>query len=162
MSQQHTVKLLTPASHPCSPSIQFEFSLSSDVAKISPFMDTFMLLIRKCRCIPGYETDLEISLREALENAVVHGNHEDPRKRVYVSCRYELDEVSIAVRDEGQGFDLDKIADPTAPDNIQLSRGRGIYLIKALMDEVRFEEGGVLVYMRKRASSSVDLHPEVR
>ncbi len=63
-------------------------------------------------------------------------------------------EVSIAVKDEGRGFDVNNIADPTAPENIGSVHGRGIYLMKALMDEVRFEEGGVVVQMRKSASQA--------
>jgi|SRR5580692_9944904 serine/threonine-protein kinase RsbW len=152
MSQQPTFDFLGPASYPSSPSIQFEYALPSEVAAISDFINKFMLFITKCRCAPGNETDVEIALREALENAVVHGNHEDPRKHVYVSCRCEPDEVLIAVRDEGQGFDVDKVPDPTAPENVQSSHGRGIYLMKALMDEVRFEEGGVVVHMRKTSA----------
>src|ERR1700688_348959 len=63
-------------------------------------------------------------------------------------------EISIAVKDEGRGFDVNKIADPTAPENTGSVHGRGIYLMKALMDEVRFEEGGVVVHMRKSAGQS--------
>ena len=50
-------------------------------------------------------SDVEIALREALANAIIHGNREDPRKHVHVNCRREPDEVSIAVKDEGKGFD---------------------------------------------------------
>jgi serine/threonine-protein kinase RsbW len=149
MSQQPTFDFVDPASYPCSPSIQLEYALPSEVAAISGFIDKFMLFITKCRCAPGNETDVEIALREALENAVVHGNHEDPRKHVHVSCRCQPDEVLITVRDEGQGFVVDEVPDPTASENLQSSHGRGIYLMKALMDEVRFEEGGVVVHMRK-------------
>jgi serine/threonine-protein kinase RsbW len=69
--------------------------------------------------------------------------------KVYVRCRCKPDEVSIAVKDQGRGFDLNKIADPTAPENAEAVHGRGIYLMKALMDDVRFEEGGVVICMRK-------------
>jgi serine/threonine-protein kinase RsbW len=110
-----------------------------------------MLLIRMCGCVPEGESDVEIALREALANAIIHGNHEKSRKRVYVRCRCKPDEVSIAVKDEGRGFDINKMADPTAPENTGSVHGRGIYLMKALMDEVRFEEGGVVVHMRKSA-----------
>jgi anti-sigma regulatory factor (Ser/Thr protein kinase) len=72
-------------------------------------------------------------------------------KHVHVSCRCEPDEVSITVRDEGQGFDINKVPDPTTPENIRSVHGRGIYVMKALMDEVRFEEGGAVVHMRKSA-----------
>lgn len=65
-----------------------------------------MHLIRKCRWVPGSEEDVEIALLEALANAVVHGNHEDPGKQVYIGCRGGTDEVSIVIRDEGQGFEI--------------------------------------------------------
>jgi serine/threonine-protein kinase RsbW len=58
-------------------------------------------------------------------------------------------EVSIEVRDEGRGFDSDAVLDPTARENLLFTHGRGIYLMKTLMDEVSFEEGGSVVRMRK-------------
>jgi serine/threonine-protein kinase RsbW len=136
------------------PCIELERSLPSEVAAISPFVDKLMLLIRKCGCVPEGDSDVEVALREALANAIIHGNHENPRKHVHVRCRCKPDEVSIAVKDEGRGFDVNNIADPTAPENIGSVHGRGIYLMKALMDEVRFEEGGVVVQMRKSASQA--------
>jgi serine/threonine-protein kinase RsbW len=131
------------------PYLQLELSLRSEVGAISPFVDTFIHLIKRLRWIPGSEEDIETALREGLANAVTHGNQEDPQKRVYVGCRGGTDEVSIVIRDEGQGFDISEVPDPTTPDNIEASHGRGIYLMKALMDEVRFERGGTVVYMRK-------------
>ena len=88
--------------------------------------------------------EVEIALREALANAVIHGNHENPRNQVHVRCRCKPDEVSIAVKDAGRGFDVNQEADPTTPENTRSVHGRGIYLMRALMDEVRFEEGGVV------------------
>jgi len=134
------------------PCIDLERSLPSEVGSISPFVDRLMLLIRKC--VPDGANDVEIVLREALANAIIHGNHENPRKHVYVRCRCEPDEVSIAVKDEGRGFDINAVADPTESENIGSVHGRGIYLMKALMDEVRFEQGGVVVHMRKRAGQT--------
>jgi serine/threonine-protein kinase RsbW len=131
------------------PCIELERSLPSDVAAISPFVDNLMLLIRRCGCVPEGESDVEIALREALANAIIHGNRENPRKLVFVRCRCSPDQISIAVKDEGRGFDFNKVADPTIPENIESPHGRGIYLMKALMDEVRFEENGVIVQMRK-------------
>jgi serine/threonine-protein kinase RsbW len=134
--------------------IELERTLLSEVEVISPFVDELMLLIRKCGCVAEGETDVEIALREALANAIIHGNQEHPRKRVHVICRCEPKRVSIAVKDEGRGFDIDKLADPTAPENIGAVHGRGIYLMKALMDDVRFEEGGAVVHMRKSGSQA--------
>src|ERR1700731_3178083 len=140
---------------------QMELTLPSEVAAISPSVDKLMLLIKKCRCAPGNEIDIEIALREALENAVIHGNHQDPRKQVYVTCRCETEEeVSIIVRDEGHGFDSDALPDPTAPGAIESSHGRGIYLMKALMDEVHFENGGAVVHMRKKSGDAEPRRPK--
>ena len=53
--------------------------MPSEVAAISPFVDKLMLLIRKCGCVPEGDSDVEVALREALANAIIHGNHENPR-----------------------------------------------------------------------------------
>ena len=90
-----------------------------------------------------------MALREALVNAVIHGNGENSCKRVYVECRCYLDgEVSITLWDEGRGFDTNHVQDPTTAENRLLTHGRGIYLMKTLMDEVSFEDYGAVVHMR--------------
>jgi serine/threonine-protein kinase RsbW len=122
------------------------------VTAISPFVDKLMLLLRNCGFVPEGMSDVEIALREALANAIIHGNHEDRRKHVRVNCRCEPDEVSIAVKDEGRGFDINNVPDPTTREHIGSVHGRGIHVIRALMDEVRFEEGGAVIHMRKRAT----------
>ena len=61
------------------PYIEVEHSLPSEVAAISPFVDRLMLLFRKCGCVSQGESDVEIALREALANAIIHGNHENPQ-----------------------------------------------------------------------------------
>src|SRR5579864_7328950 len=133
------------------PHIALEWCLPSEMTAISPFVDKLMPLLRNCGCVSDGVSDVEIALREALANAIIHGNHEDRLKHVHVTCRCEPDEVSFAVKDEGKGFDIDNVLDPTAPENIGSAHGRGIHLMKALMDEVRFEQSGVVVHMRKRA-----------
>lgn len=141
--------------HHGGPRIQTELSLASNVTAISPFIDKLMLLIKKCRCATGNESDIEIALREALENAVIHGNHEDPQKQVHVSCRCVAEEeVSILVKDEGQGFDSNAVPDPTSQGALELSHGRGIYLMRVFMDEVRFEQNGTVVHMRKKCGNT--------
>ena len=152
MSQRHTTKGSSPrSSHQGGSYIQFELSLRSEVSAISPFVDTLMRLIKKFRWVAEDEEDIEVALYEVLANAVIHGNHEDPERQVRVSCRCGTDEISIIVRDEGQGFDIGEVPDPTAPENISSSHGRGIYLMRTLMDEVHFEGIGTVVYMRKSA-----------
>jgi serine/threonine-protein kinase RsbW len=134
--------------------VAYTYSLSSDVAMVSPFVDHLMRWINGLRVMDGTEVDIEVALREALLNAIIHGNREDPRKHVYLTILCDAnEEISIVIRDEGLGFDLSSIPDPTAPAHRMSTHGRGIYLMQALMDEVLFEEGGTVLYMRKGRSS---------
>ena len=153
MAQTHTLTLLPCTSDDLS-FVELRQSFPSQIDAISPFVDQLMSFITKFRNKDGSETDIEMALIEALENAVVHGNCEDPHKRVYVTCRCTAEgEVSITVQDEGQGFDSNAVLDPTTPENRLVKHGRGIYLMKTLMDEVRFERGGAVVSMRKKPNA---------
>jgi serine/threonine-protein kinase RsbW len=139
------------------PFVGLRNTLPSDVNIISPFVDQLMSFISRFREGDGYNFEIELALREALVNAIVHGNQNDPRKRVYLNCRCRTNgEVAITIEDEGGGFEHDEFPDPTSPDNRLLTNGRGIYLIRTLMDEVVFEQRGSVVHMRKRAHSSSD------
>lgn len=132
------------------PFVELQHSLPGQITAISPSVDMVMRFVAKFRKVDGSEANIEMALHEALTNAVVHGSREDPNKRVYVLCRCNIDgEVSITVRDQGQGFDSRRITDPTTPENLLSTHGRGIYLMRELMDEVSFDEGGVVVRMRK-------------
>jgi anti-sigma regulatory factor (Ser/Thr protein kinase) len=105
MSEWHTSTSWTGISHSAGPAFGVEHSIRSEIPAISPFVDRLNIVIKRCRCVPGSETEVEVSLREALANAIVHGNLEDPNKHVHVGCRCVSDaEVSIVVRDEGKGF----------------------------------------------------------
>jgi len=132
-------------------------TLPSDVATVSPFVDQLMRFISRFRLSDEGNFEIELALREAIVNAIVHGNQEDLDKRVYINCRCLADgEVSVTVEDEGTGFRSDAIPDPTSSDNRLRSHGRGIYLMRALMDEVVFEQGGTVVRMRKRANADAE------
>jgi serine/threonine-protein kinase RsbW len=132
-------------------------SLRSQIEAISPFLDQLMRCLKRFRDEDGIEVDIEIAVREALTNAVVHGNREDPNKLVFVTSRCSANgEVSITVCDEGQGFDSRAVPDPTAPENVLSSHGRGIYVMQKLMDEVSFEQNGTVLKMRKRPNKKVN------
>lgn len=153
MARTHTLALL-PRTSRSRPFVELQQSLPSQVAAILPFVDQLMRFVSKFRNPDGSETDIELALHEALDNAVIHGNAENPEKRVHVACRCHMDgEVSITIRDQGHGFDSRSIPDPTTAENQMSTRGRGIYLMRALMDEVSFDEGGVVVHMRKKPNS---------
>ena len=152
----HTQSLsLLPRNAHSVPFVQLRQSLTSRVEAISPFIDQLMRFILKVRSADGSETDIEMALHEALANAVVHGNGVNSCKRVFVTCRCYMDgEVSITVRDQGKGFESSALLNPTLGENLLLTDGRGIYLMKTLMDEVSFDEGGAVVMMRKNSNAS--------
>ena len=153
MACTHTESLV-PRPFRSLPFAELRQSLPSQVVVISPFVDQLMGFIAKFRNVDGSEVNIDIALREALANAIVHGNQEDPRKRVYVVCRCTTDgEVSVTIQDEGEGFNSDAIPDPTAPENRLSPHGRGIYVMKTLMDEVCFAQVGTVVYMRKKPNA---------
>jgi serine/threonine-protein kinase RsbW len=97
-----------------------------------------------------------MALREALANAIKHGNKLNPDKRVFVSMRLvDHDELHIDVEDEGEGFDLSQLGDPTAPENLLRSSGRGVFYMKHFMDAVEFHQGdrgGTRISLIKRLS----------
>ena len=86
--------------------------------------------------------NFRVSLTEALSNAMLYGNRKDPRKRVRVEVIVGDLELIARVTDEGHGFDPDRIPDPTEPDNIEKAGGRGLFLMRELMDEVHYNERG--------------------
>ena len=127
--------------------------LPSQITAISPFVDRLALVLKpfieKSKAVVGADEDIETAVREALANAIIHGNRQDPHKSVYVSVISRDGGVSITVRDEGQGFDASALVEPTAQEKLKLNHGRGIYLMRALMDEVSFDRNGTVVRMRK-------------
>ncbi len=88
-----------------------------------------------------------ISLTEAVNNAIIHGNHCDECKCVHVHLEENPHGLTLVVRDEGCGFDPEAVKDPTLPENIANSGGRGIFLIKQLCDRVYYEANGTEVKM---------------
>lgn len=107
--------------------------------------------IRNVKCVDGKAEAIELSLQEALANAVVHGAKEDPSK--IVECLVACDDergVLIIVRDPGTGFDPAAIPTCTLGENLFSEHGRGIFLINQLMDEVKFRKNGTEIHMLKR------------
>ena len=124
--------------------------LRSEIDLISPFGDWLMSLIARSRCVGGKQEFVELALREALSNAILHGNRLELRKLVHVRCCCEgAKGVFIVVRDQGNGFDPNTVPNPLAVENLEAEHGRGIHLMKLAMDEVSFERGGTEVHIRK-------------
>ncbi len=92
-----------------------------------------------------------ISMTEAVNNAMVHGNKLDPEKQVVVKVKTDETSIYFTITDQGPGFDYDNLPDPTAPENIEKPNGRGVFLMKNLADECSFEENGRIVELEFKA-----------
>jgi len=150
MSAPYIFKAVRSTPEPAA-SIEVELIMKSDLAAIGAVVEELLHFVRRSDCVPGHDRDVELALRAALNNAVRHGNQEDPEKQVHISCRCGPGkEVSIVIRDEGQGFDTTAFLYPTVVNSQVSCNQRGIQLMRTFMDEVHFEHGGREVHMRKR------------
>jgi len=116
-------------------------------------LEEVMQVVKELPCAPEEVDGIQLALNEALANAIVHGNKSDPSKNVIVACFCDCETnggLLIVVQDEGPGFDPRKVPDPTKAERIYSSHGRGIYLVRHLMDDVTYRNGGREVDLRKR------------
>ncbi len=95
---------------------------------------------------------LAIAVTEIGNNAINHGNKRDPRKKVFVDITASAGEVRVVIRDEGPGFNPDHLSNPLDPENLLRESGRGVFIVRSLMDEVHFDftRGGTETTMIKR------------
>ena len=131
--------------------LRVRVTLAADRKSVEPVVAQVMQAVRALNCVNGKEDAIELSLQEALANAVVHGAKEDPSKTV--ECLVACDEqrgILIIVRDPGPGFDPGNIPSCTVGENLYSNHGRGIFLINQLMDEVKFLKNGTEIHMVKR------------
>lgn len=130
--------------------VRVQKELPGETTAIPEVVEQIMEVVRDQQCAEDAEFEIEVSLYEALANAVEHGCGHDPEKRVeiIVACE-EHRGMIIIVRDPGKGFDPDSVPSPVVGKNIYADSGRGIFLINQLMDEVRFEKNGTEIWMIK-------------
>jgi serine/threonine-protein kinase RsbW len=109
--------------------------------------------LKGCGVSEDVSFGIDMAVREAITNAVVHGNLEDETKSVELILNCQGNELEIEVRDQGEGFDPATVPDPTDPANLLKTSGRGIFLMRSFMDKVEWAarpEGGMRVRMVKR------------
>ena len=92
---------------------------------------------------------VRLALEEALVNAIKHGNGMDPNKKVHIECRVSRERVWIRIRDEGEGFDLNALPDPTLEENLEKPSGRGVLLMREFMTNVEYNDRGNCVTLEK-------------
>jgi len=119
-------------------------SIKENVSVVESFIENVGEKIRIEEAIYG---NVLVSVTEAVNNAIVHGNKEDKNKKVRLALKQNKKSVRFIVEDEGMGFDHNTLPDPTNPKNLEKVKGRGIFLIKSLSDKTTFKQGGRIVEM---------------
>ncbi|MCH7991013.1 MAG: ATP-binding protein [Gemmatimonadetes bacterium] len=129
--------------------------LPTDVRSIAHAVDYVMSRCTTCADhAERMNLNFRVGLTEALSNAMLYGNGDDPTKRVLVEVTMLEGRVRAVVKDQGQGFDPDSIPDPTQPENLTRSCGRGLFLMRELMDDVRYNDRGNEVTLILKLGSS--------
>ena len=133
------------------------YSISLSVASGLEFVELAETVTATLARLAGFDEEtamwISMAVREAVINAIKHGNREDRQKRVEIQYAFNHDGLSIRVTDQGSGFDLSQVPNPLDPENLLKPTGRGIFYMKAFMDEVdiRSTPGeGTTVRLRKK------------
>lgn len=133
-----------------------QFKIPSDLSMVQKISaQVLQLLTGQFSVSETFSFDLRLCLEEALINAMKHGNKLRKDTFVTLDVDADADRVSLVVRDQGAGFSMQNIADCTKEENLFKNCGRGVYLIKHLMDEVRYNDVGNELTMTKRLNKSV-------
>ena len=130
-----------------------EINLPSRIESVDEAAQTADEFAKSCGFSAEFISAVDLAIRESVANAVKHGNKFDESKKVGVKFAEVVDGFEITVRDRGAGFAVDAIPDPTNPENLLKSNGRGILFMNSFMDEVKWEnhpDGGMVVKMLKR------------
>src|SRR3954452_13293051 len=139
---------------------RLSFVINSDLAEGREVQRQILELVEGAGFTGGNFFAINLSLEEALVNAIKHGNRLDPGKKVRVEASVTPQEVEIHIEDEGPGFDRSSVPDPTCAENIEKCSGRGILLIEAYMTHVTWDRGGRRLRMVK--VNEPDPHPHKR
>jgi len=126
-----------------------KYKINSDLKNILPVTLEIFQKLKSQGVKEDILFDVRLCLEEALVNAIKHGNKKDKKKLVYIAVKFINHIIEIIVKDQGKGFDYKNIPSPTKGKNIKKPSGRGIFLIKKLMDGVRFSNGGSTIKMVK-------------
>ena len=129
--------------------MKISYKLSSELQLVPGFISG---IIDKIKALPLQENDffnIRLSIEEALINAIKHGNKNRSDLSVEIAVEAKDDALIVEIKDQGKGFDFEHLDDPTRPQNLEKLSGRGIFLIRTLMDTVEFFDGGRGIRMVK-------------
>ena len=135
----------------------FAISISSDTSLGHDIQERIINVLESQSYSDHDLFGVRLALEEALVNAIKHGNGMDPDKQVHIDCRFEVDRVRIVIEDEGGGFDLKAVPDPTDDENLERPGGRGIMLMRSFMNTIEYNDSGNRLMLEKvRADSGPD------
>jgi len=129
----------------------FEFILTSTSENLHIFELELLEILQQNTELSSHQiNELSLAVIEAVGNAIRHGNKFDKSKYVTILIKIYKKIISITVKDEGEGFDINKVDDPTKPENLLKTSGRGIYIMKNIMKEfsVHSDKNGTTVLMK--------------
>ena len=115
------------------------------ISLVESFVERY---VSKHKLSPDLYGNILVSLTEAVNNAIIHGNSSDESKTVRVLLSKQKGKLNIRVSDEGRGFDYKNLPDPTAPENLMKIGGRGVFLMQQLSDRITFHNNGSTVEMQ--------------
>jgi len=133
-------------------SLPFKVVIPNNLTAARQVEDRIMRQIESMGYSPHCVFGIRLALEEAMVNAFKHGNRGDESKQITVSYDIGPQRVVVRVRDDGAGFDPQRVPDPTSPDRVCLPCGRGIMLMRAYLDEVTYSEQGNEVQLVKEKS----------
>ncbi|TVP75512.1 MAG: ATP-binding protein [Gemmatimonadales bacterium] len=137
------------------------FELPNDLRCIEEAVEFVVARCATCRAASAkLRFNFRVSLTEALANAMIYGNGRDPDKRVRVEIALAGHHLEARITDQGRGFDPTSLPDPTTPGNLLDPGGRGIFLMRKLMDDVRFNEQGNAVTLVLRLPAAAEMRRE--
>lgn len=129
----------------------FRMIIDSDLKEIQRVEEFTEELVEKIGFSEEDKDSLAISITEMVGNAISHGNRQDKRKKVEINFYINKKGIRITIQDEGKGFNVDEVDNPLAPENLLKDSGRGIYIVRTLMDKVNYihNKKGTLVEIIK-------------
>ena len=135
---------------------EFELTIPCDIAEGQAVAERIVKPLEDLVYSPRDIFAVRLALEEALANAMKHGNRMDPNKRVHICCRIDPAQVWIEIADDGDGFRLDEVPDPTSEENLERPCGRGIMLMRSFMSSVEYNDVGNRVVLVKHRNSNCE------
>ena len=136
----------------------FTYNLPSCPTQISALEKFISEVTCNCSFSKSKYADILVSITEAVNNAIIHGNNKDKTKFVKISFTHNNDKLTFVISDEGNGFDPNELEDPTSPERIAECGGRGVFIMKQLCDHLAYHDNGRSVTMEFLLASNYPNH----